>query len=136
MNGRYIIFADDDEDDMELVTGFFKKFDGDTKIVELKNGREVLRFLDRVNSSSESLPLLIVLDINMPRMDGMSTLQAIRKHEPYRNIAVVIYTTSMSRSNIQLCKELDATWIVKPSSISGIEQTARNLVDFCNRCRI
>lgn len=134
MKSRYIIFADDDEDDMELVTGFFKQFDTKTKIVELRDGREVLKFLDRVIASSDLLPVLIVLDINMPRMDGMSTLRAIRGQAAYQNVAVIIYTTSMSRSNMQECKELDATWMVKPNSMTQIEHTARALVDYCERC--
>lgn len=133
MNGRYIIFADDDEDDLELLTGFFKKFDSDIEVVEFKDGREVLRFLERANSSLQALPQLVVLDINMPRLDGMSTLAAIRSVEAYQKVGVVIYTTSMSRTNIQTCKDLDATWIIKPNTVQQIRQTAKILADFCNQ---
>lgn len=132
MNGRYIIFADDDEDDLELVTGYFKEFESSVRVLEFKDGKEVVKYLNAVLSSSGTWPQLIVLDINMPRMDGISTLTAIREHVNMKNVPIVIYTTSMSRTNIQTCKELDATWIIKPSSIHGIKQTARILAEFCN----
>ena len=132
MIGRYIIFADDDEDDLELVTGFFREFESSVRVLEFSDGKQVLRYLDTVLSSSGTWPQLIVLDINMPRMDGISTLMAIREQTNMKNVPVVIYTTSMSRTNMQTCKELDATWLIKPSSIHEIKQTARILAEFCN----
>lgn len=131
MNERYIIFADDDADDLELLTGYFKQMAAGISLKEFKDGKEVLKFLEDVTSSSENLPVLIVLDINMPRMDGMDVLSALRKHQHYGNIPVVIYTTSMTRTNMQLCKDLDATWMIKPNSVDEIKQTAQILADFC-----
>ena len=46
MKGRYIIFADDDEDDLELITGHFKEYDRNVNVLEFKDGQEVIRFLD------------------------------------------------------------------------------------------
>jgi hypothetical protein len=43
MNGRYIIFADDDADDLELITGFFKQYNRDVNVMEFKDGKEVLQ---------------------------------------------------------------------------------------------
>jgi CheY-like chemotaxis protein len=132
MNNRYIIFADDDDDDLDLVTGFFKQYEEHISILVFNDGKDVIKFLEETSSKQHQLPLLVVLDINMPRLDGMSTLVAIRDNEQFKNVAVVIYTTSMSRSNIQLCKDLDATWLIKPNSIQQIKETARILADFCN----
>ena len=78
MKSRYIIFADDDVDDMELITGFFKQYNRDINVLEFKDGKEVLKFLDEL--SFNATPLLIVLDINMPRLNGKETLVAIRNH--------------------------------------------------------
>ncbi|MGV3527535.1 MAG: response regulator [Flavisolibacter sp.] len=126
------MFADDDEDDLELVTGFFKEFESSVRVLEFSDGKQVLKHLEAVSSSSGIWPQLIVLDINMPRMDGISTLVAIREQRNIKNVPVVIYTTSMSRTNMQTCKELDATWLIKPSSIHEIKQTARLLAGLCN----
>ena len=57
MKSRYIIFADDDADDLELITGFFKQYNPDINVLEFKDGKEVLKFLDEF--AINATPLLI-----------------------------------------------------------------------------
>src|SRR5215218_10034165 len=130
MNGRYIIFADDDADDLELVTGFFKQYNRQVNVLEFKDGKEVLKFLDDF-ALNTSIPLLIVLDINMPRLNGLETLAPIRKHSRFRHIPVVIYTTSVNEADQELCRKLGASWVAKSTSIEGVKQTAKVLAEFC-----
>jgi len=130
MKSRYIIFADDDADDLELITGFFRQFNRDVNVLEFGDGKEVLQFLDDFAPSTSSL-LLIVLDINMPRVNGLETLAAIRKHSRFRHIPVVIYTTSINQSDQQLAQKLGASWVNKSTSIEGVKQRAKVLAEFC-----
>ena len=130
MKSRYIIFADDDADDLELITGFFRQFNQAVNVLEFRDGKEVLQFLDDFAPSTSSL-LLIVLDINMPRVNGLETLAAIRKHSRFRHIPVVIYTTSFNQSDQQLAQKLGASWVNKSTSIEGVKQTAKVLAEFC-----
>ena len=130
MKSRYIIFADDDADDLELITGFFRQFNRDVNVLEFRDGKEVLQFLDDFAPSTSSL-LLIVLDINMPRVNGLETLAAIRKHSRFRHIPIVIYTTSINQSDQQLAQKLGASWVNKSTSIEGVKQTAKVLAEFC-----
>ena len=130
MRSRYIIFADDDADDLELITGFFKQFNRNVNVLEFKDGREVLKFLD--DFALTTAPTLIVLDINMPRLNGKETLVAIRKHPRYKYIPIVIYTTSQNSNDEDFCKELGASWVVKSSSVEGVKQVAKVLAEFCD----
>ena len=130
MNGRYVIFADDDTDDLELITDFFKLYNRDVHVLEFKNGKEVLKFLDDFTGKA-SMPLLIVLDINMPRMNGRETLVALRKHPQYKNIPVVMYTTSTHAADEAFCRAHGATWFNKPDSVEAVRQAARILAEFC-----
>lgn len=130
MKSRYIIFADDDADDMELITGFFKQYNRDVTVLEFKDGKEVLKFLD--DFAINSMPLLIVLDINMPLLNGRDTLVAIRKNPGYRYIPVVIYTTSNNASDEDFCRQLGASWVSKSSAIDGVKQVAKVLAEFCD----
>ncbi len=132
MIGRYIIFADDDDDDLELITSYFKEFEPAITILPFRNGKDVIKFLDSSSSKGEPLPVLVVMDINMPRLDGMTTLATIRENDTYKDVSVVIYTTSMNKNNMQVCKDMDATWLIKPSSVQQIRETARILAEFCN----
>src|SRR3954466_3798669 len=105
MKSRYIIFADDDADDLELITGFFKQYNRNINVLEFKDGKEVLKFLDDF-ALDASIPILIVLDINMPRLNGKETLAAIRKHSRFRHIPVVIYSTSNNLVDEDYCRQL------------------------------
>jgi len=128
---RYIIFADDDADDMELLTGFFKQFNSDVNVLEFKDGKEVLKFLEGF-ALNASLPILIVLDINMPRVNGKETLMSIRNHPNLRNIPVVIYTTSTNTSDENFCNKYGASWVSKSSTMEGVRKTAKVLAEFCH----
>lgn len=130
MKSRYIIFADDDADDMELITGFFKQYNPDINVLEFKDGKEVIKFLDEL--AFNATPLLIVLDINMPRLNGRETLAAIRKHPKYQYIPVVIYTTSSSKADEDFCRQLGASWVSKSTTIEGVKQVAKVLAEFCD----
>jgi CheY-like chemotaxis protein len=130
MKSRYIIFADDDADDLELITGFFKQYNRNINVLEFKDGKEVLKFLD--DFALNATPLLIVLDINMPRLNGKETLAAIRKHPKYQYIPVVVYTTSMNDADEDYCRRLGASWVSKSTSIEGVKQVAKVLAEFCD----
>lgn len=128
---RYIIFADDDADDLELITGFFKQYNRNVNVLEFKDGKEVLKFLDEF-AASASTPALIVLDINMPRLNGKETLMAIRRHPRFHTIPVVLYTTSSNPEDEDFCKKLGASWVSKAPTVEGVRQTARIFADFCS----
>ena len=129
MRSGYIIFADDDADDLELITSFFKQYNRNVSVLEFKDGKEVLKFLD--DFALNATPLLIVLDINMPRLDGKETLSAIRQHPKYQYIPVVIYTTSSNATDENYCRQLGASWVSKSSTIEGVKQVAKVLAEFC-----
>jgi len=129
MRSRYIIFADDDADDLELITGFFKQFNRNINVLEFKDGKEVLKFLE--DFAVTVAPTLIVLDINMPRLNGKETLAAIRNHPRYQYVPVVVYTTSQNSGDEMYCTQLGASWVVKSSSVEGVKQVAKVLAEFC-----
>lgn len=130
MKSRYIIFADDDADDLELITGFFKQYNRDINVLEFRDGKEVLKFLDEL--ALNVTPLLIVLDINMPHPNGKEILVAVRNHPKYQYVPVVIYTNSTSKSDEDFCRHLGASWVNKSTSIESVKQVAKVLAEFCD----
>ena len=131
MKSRYVIFADDDADDLELITGFFKQYNREINVLEFKDGKEVLRFLDDF-ALNGSTPMLIILDINMPRMNGKETLMAIRNHQNYQHIPVMVYSTSNDSRDKLFCQKFNASWVNKPSDVDGVKQIAKIIADFCS----
>ncbi len=82
-------------------------------------------------ATTTSNPVLVILDINMPRMDGKETLAEIRKHPHFQNVPVVVYSTSINKSDEEYCKKLNATFVNKPNNVEGVKQVAKIIADFC-----
>ena len=114
-----VLLAEDDEDDQELITLAFNKATSTHKLHIANNGQEVLEYLS--NLSLQHLPCLIVLDLNMPVLDGLQTLEALKKMDRYQDIPKVIFTTSDSSDDRAKCLAIGANaYVVKPHNLSLI----------------
>ena len=112
---KKILYADDDPDDKSWVLEACKAIDLVLTIDFVENGREVLHYLNQL--SGNEMPALIVLDLNMPELDGRQTLQRIKADDLYKNIPVLIVTTSSNKVDMEMCKRLGAAlYLVKPDT--------------------
>ncbi len=112
---KLVLYADDDSDDRAWISEACKAVNAAWAIEFVENGREVLEFLYKLPSSD--LPDLIVLDLNMPELDGRQTLQKIKAHPLYQQIPVAIVTTSSNNLDKDICKRLGASlFLIKPDS--------------------
>ena len=93
---KKILYADDDLDDKTWVSEANKFLNYLLDIDFVENGREVFEWLERFKDH----PSLIVLDLNMPELDGRQTLQKLKSSEKYKDIPVVIVTTSSNKVDI------------------------------------
>lgn len=100
-------------------------------IVRLKNGREVLDFLfNRGQYADQVRPahLLMLLDLNMPEMDGYQVLQTLKKSDEFRLIPVVILTTTNDPYEIQRCYELGCNnFVTKPVDSIAFAKTIQSM---------
>lgn len=92
---RTVLLIDDDEDDLRMLEDALKLIDSNHQIIEAKDGMEGLQKLMQLKNKN-TLPCLIVLDINMPRIDGRQTFVSIKADETLSKIPVVIFSTSSS----------------------------------------
>jgi len=108
-----ILYADDDTDDRTWVSEACKILNCSLKINFVENGRQVIDYL---KSQVTALPSLIVLDLNMPEMDGRQTLQYLKSNPYYKEIPVAIVSTSTNKIDKDVCKRLGASlYITKPN---------------------
>lgn len=111
-----IIFVDDDEEDHLIMFEYFKDFGKDKHIKFIKNGQEALHYLEEIPDDSP-LPKLIVLDLNMPILNGTQTLLQIKKNKRYKDIPVLIFSTSENENEKRKCLSLGADeYLVKPTT--------------------
>jgi CheY-like chemotaxis protein len=107
-----IIVADDDEDDFHTLQEAFLEIDPKHVLDHVTDGQKLLKFLENCVQKEQPLPHLVLLDINMPRMDGFEALDVIRKSARFSNIPVVMYSTCSDMTQMQKCYRLGADGFV------------------------
>ena len=117
-----IVIADDDEDDQLLLQEAFHATEFSNELTIANDGVELLEYLsDQQNAGRKNWPDLILLDLNMPRMDGREALSLIKLNPKFRSIPVVVLTTSSDEDDILTSYALGAnSYIRKPVSFSGL----------------
>lgn len=131
MQKNTILWADDDPDDLQMMREVLVKTKRDYHIVEVPNGREALEYL-RKAKEKDRLPCLIILDINMPILDGKEALALIKNSEDFRNIPVVMFTTSESEIDKMFCKKFDTEMVTKPPTFNSLGAAMDKLLKYCH----
>jgi CheY-like chemotaxis protein len=131
MKKQTILWVDDDVDDLMMMKEILIKNNQDQDVVEVHNGREALDYLKQAKQNN-NLPCLIILDINMPVMDGKEALAVIRRTEDYMHIPVVVFSTSSSELDKTFCRSLQAEMITKPPLYKSLEKTIMEILNYCS----
>jgi CheY-like chemotaxis protein len=118
-----IMLVDDDEEDRKLLNEALIGINADYTIKESINGEEALLYLQEKKASG-ICPVLIVLDLYMPKMNGLETLFKIKADIELARIPVVLYYDSCSQSDILLIGQFGVEWIMKPSNMKVLSQAA------------
>ena len=123
-NKPWVILVDDDEDDRFLVHQAFKAHSSTYLLQALEKPDELFQLLD----DSVDLPALILLDLNMPLMNGFEVLKQLRSHSEYASIPIVILTTSDAESDRRRACDLGAdSFITKPPTLEQLLNTVIQL---------
>lgn len=125
-----ILYAEDDQDDVFMVKQAFEQFTGVADLHHVKNGFEALQYLNEARIK-EAFPCLIILDINMPGMDGKETLIRIKQSEDFKKIATVLFTTSSSDLDKAFARKWGAEFITKPLVYSELDDLAKRFLCMC-----
>lgn len=126
-----ILIVDDDVEDVHFIKRAFKKNKVENPLFSVLSGEEALEFLQRSEHEHASYPGLMLLDLNMPGVGGMETLQRIKRHEEWRKIPVVVFTTSKAQEDIDTSYRLGAnSFISKPFGLEGLVGVVANICQY------
>ncbi len=130
-----ILMANDDEDARFLIEAALQEVAVAIRSESVENGEQVLDYLYRrgqyAGRSNWHRPHLILLDLNMPRLDGRETLIHIKSDPDFQQIPIVILTTSQSSGDILLCYKLGAnSFISKPVTFEGLVKVIKTLCEY------
>jgi CheY-like chemotaxis protein len=126
---KRILYVDDDADDRKFLSEAIKEVNPQVEVIEAENGLEALEYLDAIKTAQ--LPCLIVLDINMPLLDGKETFERIRKNSVFNAIPVVILSSSEKPGDKIFFNKQGADYFTKPTSISYLSTIASHIIDVC-----
>ena len=118
-NKLTILYAEDDYDDFIILSDAFKAFNENIEIIRAENGVKVIDYLK--DTEGFTSPGLIILDLNMPVMDGKETLVRLKSSDRYSNIPVVIFTTSSDVRDKRILEKYDVPFYTKPISYQELQ---------------
>ncbi len=126
-----ILIAEDDDGHTELIMEELREAGVSNPILRFRDGQEILDFLLLRGSGPHREHLhayLLLLDIRMPKVDGVEVLRKIKAHEDLRNLPVVMLTTTDDPREVETCYSLGcACYITKPVEFQKFAETLRHL---------
>lgn len=124
-----ILYAEDDQDDFESVREAMLQQTDRFSLIHAKNGEEAIKYLQ--NSTPETQPNLVVLDLNMPVMNGKETLVWLKAQTDFKNIPVMVFTTSSREEDVKLCQGHGCTFFRKPTLYRDLLHVVQIMLKMC-----
>ena len=124
---KTILYIDDDQDDLLIFEESVNSLYPDVTLYKAQSSEAGIDILNQLESESKPFPSLIMIDMNMPKMNGRETLQHIRSNEKWQEIPVAIFTTSANTDDIEFCKHFGSDCIIKPMNFSDFSVTLQRL---------
>lgn len=125
-----VLYADDDPDDLTLVSEAFSKYSSNVELVTVHNGADALHFLERL-TPNDPLPCLVILDVNMPLLNGKETLARLRKMPRFEDVPVILFTTSSMNFDKAFAARHGAGFISKPLNSRQMGAIIDQFIDHC-----
>jgi chemotaxis family two-component system response regulator Rcp1 len=130
--GPRVILVEDSRGDVRLTQEAFRDVDASIPIDVVYDGVEAMDFLQREGTHATAAgPDLILLDLNLPKMDGREVLALIKETPMLQSIPTVILTTSQDKADIDRSYKLHANcYLIKPVQFDDFEQLVKSVNDF------
>jgi len=126
-----ILIVEDDDGHAELIKDGLLSSGVSNEIIRFKNGLEVWDFLSgssQLESGNESYVYLLLLDINMPKMDGIEVLKNIKSNRNLKEILIIMLTTTDDPREVEMCYKLGCNmYITKPVQFDKFAETLRRM---------
>jgi len=124
---RPVLYVEDEENDAFLLQMGFQRAGVEHPLKVVRDGQEAIDYLSQTRTQ-HFLPCLVLLDLNLPRMSGLEVLEWLRQRPPFRDLPVVIFTSSEHQSDRTRARELGADdYVVKPSQVHRVTELVQKL---------
>jgi CheY-like chemotaxis protein len=119
---KYILIAEDDEDDQLLLSSAFREISEGTELIFVENGIELLEYFKKFDEGAvNSLPSLLIVDLNMPKKNGKEAIRELIDKNYFRSFPTIVFSTTGNEIEKSRCKELGIDdFFVKPSNYDSL----------------
>lgn len=129
-----IVLVEDNPNDLELTLVAFEKSRLANEVITLRDGVEAIEYLSctgRWEQRERGNPALVILDIKLPKRDGIEVLQYIKRDLELRTVPVVMLTSSRQEPDLQQCYELGVNaYVVKPLNFADFLKAVQDVGTF------
>lgn len=127
-----VLLVEDDPGDVLMTREAFEENKVANRLAVVSDGAEAMQYLRREGEYAEApTPDLVLLDLNLPRMDGREVLAAMKSDDALRSIPVVVLTTSEAEEDVLRSYSLHANaYVTKPVDFSRFIEVVRQIDDF------
>jgi CheY-like chemotaxis protein len=126
-----VLYVDDDADDREFLSEAICELNPGAHVVLAENGMEALDYLTALSNKHKDLPCLVVLDINMPVLDGRQTFEKIKSNPDFTNLSIIVFTSSENPEDKAMFQKQGVEMITKPNNLSRFSKIASHMLTLC-----
>jgi CheY-like chemotaxis protein len=130
---KTLLIVEDDADDRQLMLDTIKQINPLLNLVFTQNGLQALDYLDKIKEDPSKMPCLIVLDLNMPYVDGKETYQRIRDNSSLSGVPVIIFTSSLNPNDKALFEKSGVEFFSKPDHYSEMNRIVSHMLQVCTQ---
>lgn len=130
LSKNIVLYADDDIDDLQLIKEAFSPYSDKVELVTVSDGLEAITYLENI-PVHQPAPCLIILDINMPRMNGKEALKVIRELNRFDEVPAILFTTSSQTKDKDFAKTYNAGFLTKPTDYNQVDLIAGQFIEHC-----
>jgi CheY-like chemotaxis protein len=130
-----LLIAEDSDEDFEVLELLMQQMKVQNPIHRCTNGDKVLDFVYKEGEQREnfpmSMPSVILLDLNLPGTDGREVLEQLKQDQSFKEIPIVVFTTSSNPKDIEFCYQNGANgYLIKPVDSDELERTVQAFVNY------
>jgi CheY-like chemotaxis protein len=126
---RPILLVEDNPMDVDLTLQAFKEHSVANPILTCRDGEEALRYMEEHHSPTDSqVPILVLLDLRLPKVDGLEVLKQARSHPVWKQVPIVVLTTSRENKDIEAAYRIGVnSYIVKPVDFLAFAEVVKTI---------